>query len=979
MKYFFVIPSLFFLSLQMAFAQEPMLLRSITTNDGLSQNSVNQILLDSDGYLWFGTQDGLNRYNGYEFEIFRPDPDDSLSISDNFIIQMVEDPQGRLWISTRAGINVMNREEGVFHKIITKTHAYPQPYALKKHGDHIFFRGFPRSDDVQSLWAIDINYSFDHANSYVEDIGKVVDTEGFDFYQFFYDENELWLVGREGIKKSGSDTIYSLQAPVTVYSYQWQIKKLAENTFLLSEVNAGFVFNTKTKTITIIEELHPITYLEENSTRMLVGADDGLYRINTENWEVSGVETTPYELDNTIIHHLQKDQFGQIWIGTANKGVFVHYPDWTQFRYLEANNQIVWSSTHSNEAFWLGTDDGVFQCDNEVLVPKWLKGHKTTALRAIDDRIWMGTSEGLVFYSEKGGPLQKVSIPDLYFGATTEFLKTSSGDLFIGHHNALTQITKSGDTIDLGTKHDQDFYVIDLYEDRRKNVWIGSNFGCYYLDADGKLTYLPYEAKNPLSVNFNFVSGFAEDDQGMMWIATYGGGLSRLNEDSTFTHFTEKNGLGNNVIHGMVKDDRERLWLTTNDGLSVFNLNTQEFTNYTRDFGLRSPNFAMGSAEKFSDGQVAFGSVDGLLLFDPDRVRPYRQAPDLKWESIAIDYQEVMTKEADQLKLIEIFPGDQVFSLTFAALKYESTPDVIYHHQLEGFDDEWVPIDARTRTITYSSLPYEAFNLRVRASSVNNHFEPTYRSIQVVVHPPFYLKTWFILLAGLILIGSISLLVYYFSRRKLKRKLEILETKQKIQQERERISRDLHDSVGTHFAYIISRLDFLYLGWTKENIPDKKAYLGHLSEFARSGMKMLRETIWALNKEEVNAISLRHKIDDYLKLCLNGHDIRYQLHFDSEVPQINSTLALNSFRVIQEAVSNSIKHAQADQIKIEWMMDEKQMKLIVSDNGVGFDVDEKKQMNGHYGLGNLEKRAKEMDAEIKITSGANGTSVIIET
>ena len=197
-----------------------------------------------------------------------------------------------------------------------------------------------------------------------------------------------------------------------------------------------------------------------------------------------------------------------------------------------------------------------------------------------------------------------------------------------------------------------------------------------------------------------------------------------------------------------------------------------------------------------------------------------------------------------------------------------------------------------------------------------------------------------------------------------------------VQQERERISRDLHDSVGTHFAYIVSRLDYLYLGWDKGKVTDKKGYLTNLSDFARSGMRLLRETIWALNEKEVSAEGLKAKVEDYLKLCFNEGDTAYHFHFKSDQTKLNSGIALHCFRIIQETVSNCLKHAEASIFEIDLQFEGHQLTLLVSDNGKGFAV-ETSSKDGHYGLSNLKKRAADLNGSFDILSDEDGTKIRI--
>jgi signal transduction histidine kinase len=319
-----------------------------------------------------------------------------------------------------------------------------------------------------------------------------------------------------------------------------------------------------------------------------------------------------------------------------------------------------------------------------------------------------------------------------------------------------------------------------------------------------------------------------------------------------------------------------------------------------------------------------------------------------------------------------------VLSIGFAALNINQPEDVYYQYRLHGFDDQWVTALPAQRTLVYSSLPNGEYTLEISAVSKNNLFERSSIQLPIVVLPAFWERPIFIATYILLFMVFVSGIVYYLSRRKLKARVRELETRERIQAERERISRDLHDSVGTHFAQIISKLDYLYLGWNRKEISDKQGYLGQVGEFARSGIRMLRETIWALDKSEVEVPSLRSKINEYLKLCFDHGQVKYDLDFWATPTKVNSTLALNCFRIIQERISNSLNHSGATSIKIVFhVFAEGNFRLTIEDNGHGFDIDTGKSNDGHYGLSNMEGRAKELGANFSILSTISGTVISI--
>lgn len=963
-----------------ALGRDVIKLRSLSTADGLSQNSVNQILQDSRGYIWLATQDGLNRYNGYEFEIFRPDDEDSFSLADNFIIQMLEDDQYRLWLSTRAGIHLFDIDNRRFHKFLdTISGKIVQKYHLRKHDGFLYWKN---SDSVNSISRMPLNVSLTRANNFLQEYSETIHYSSEEIYQYIVGNSGLMVLGKEGVLIPGFGTIDLEKGPGSIGVQSWDYQLVGDTLLLLPGVDVIVsVQYLEGKTESIYTGVSTTCFVPMDK-HYWIGTKTGLHSYDVLSRKTEKVVTFP-TFQNTTIHDLTKDCFGQYWMGTANKGVFIYDPKWAQFEYLTSDGHIVWGFAEQGAYAYVATQNGVYVMDTSThtVAGHLLKGQKVTAVYVDpSEALWVGTASGEIYTKMPDQTkLESYTRVPHHNLSITGFHHDGQGNFWIASHADLLMVSPEGSVRSIEAQSESFMYVMSVFEDSRGNIWAGLQDGVGYVKPSGQYVHVAHAKGSPTSTNFSFNSTVLEDSKGTIWVGTYGGGISRLNADSTFTHFTEKNGLSNNVIHAMEIDDQDRLWMVSNGGLSMFDITTETFKNYSYSNGLRNQDFALGASYHFADGRLGFGTVDGLLVFDPAGVDTLFSQPILKWERLLINYDRVLDHSLDGLRQIDLYYGDRVFSLGFAALKYDDPQDVTYQYTLEGFDQEWVEVSPQSRMVTYSSLPFDSYQLKVRACSRKGLFQPVTRTLEIVVHPPFWLTWWFIMMILLAGLGLGTGLVYYLSRRKLKQRLAELETREKIQQERERISRDLHDSVGTHFAYIISRLDFLYLGWEGEHVTDKKAYLGKLSDFARSGMKMLRETIWALNEEQVSATSLKLKIDDYLKLCFADQRTSYKFQFSSTENKVNATIALNTFRVIQEAVSNALKYAEASQLAIALNIRMNELVLSIIDNGKGFDVETAGDQEGHYGIQNLKKRAEELSAEFSLISNEEGTKILINS
>ena len=292
-----------------------------------------------------------------------------------------------------------------------------------------------------------------------------------------------------------------------------------------------------------------------------------------------------------------------------------------------------------------------------------------------------------------------------------------------------------------------------------------------------------------------------------------------------------------------------------------------------------------------------------------------------------------------------------------------------------GFDDEPVKTGANHRIATYSNLPPGAFTLVVNAFYKNGALAAEALEISVIVHPPFYAKWWFRLfvLAAIIILVAAS--VRYYSFVKFQRKLAELKTKERILKERERISRDLHDSVGSQPTYMIGSLD--NLAYKSESVLDSEN-MNELSDFACGTMQQLREAIWVINKDVISLYDFRLKLEDHCAKMLVNSAIEWQVSLFGNVNyEIEPGTALHIFRICQESIHNTVKHAQAKKMDIVIKANaENSVELVIKDDGVGFDISERKM--GHYGLDNINERVQEMGGKIAWKSERNkGTEISI--
>lgn len=792
----------------------------LTIEDGLSQNAGLVFFQDSKGYLWIGTQDGLNRYDGYTFKIFKHDPDDPNSISHNSIITIIEDQAGYLWIGTWGG--GLNRFDPATETFVSYHNDPSQPSSLsndvvtsiKEASNGELWIGTlsgldrynPQTDGFDHFK----NNSFD-ANSLSSDAISVI---------FEDSHGQLWIgTGAFGVEGSG----LNLFDPATGKAIHFQHDD--SNPHSLSSNNISAIYEAPDGTFWIatggfslqgggLNQFDPHTGTARN------------YLYNPQN---------PSSLSSNELMTLWGDSNGALWIGTwtsgldwmdlANPGQFIHYqndqffPDslsgnevWSLYR---DRSGILWIGTSHNGINKLPANSGQFSLyRNRPSDPASLSGNAVGAFSEDSDgNIWIATW---------GAGLDRL---DLHTGQFTHFRhdpdnpESLSDDLFMDVYVDDYNTVWAG-TLGKGLNHlnplngEVTHYVhnpedptsiaddnlLAIRPDQKGGLWIGTFGGLSYYDPHTNIfTNYSHDPANSSSLNENkVVSLYLDTERNILWIGTWGGGLNQLylndprhsnqqravfthyrhnpddpaslSEDSvlaihqssddyiwlgtqmglnrfdpntkTFKHYTEKNGLPNNVILGILEDNHGNLWLTTNNGLSRFDPRLEVFTTYDSSDGLQSHEFNSNAYFRAHDGTMYVGGINGFNLFNPANINPNPIAPQVAITGFQV-FNEPLNVDLSSREPIQLSYKQDFISFEFAAFDFQAPQKNQYAYQLQGFDNDWIQAGNR-RYATYTNLPGGQYVFRVRASNSDGVWNEKGVAIPVFIAPPVWQTWWFI-------------------------------------------------------------------------------------------------------------------------------------------------------------------------------------------------------------------------------------------
>lgn len=777
----------------------------ISLEEGLSQSVVNAILQDRKGFLWVGTDDGLNRYDGYTFTVYKPDSANPDSLSDRSITSLVEDSQGFIWIGTRQG--GLNRYDPVTGK----------------------FTHYQYSETNEQTVASSLIYALCLDNK-----GLWIGTDnGLDYLNFDTGKFTHYYVSDDtppGARSLSSNTIRALF-------------KDSKGQIWIGTGNGGLnVYNPRNDTFKVFKnnENDPeslsgnrvISITEGQDGSIWVGTTNGLNQYIPSQAAFKRFENNryrSYSLAGNIVYSLHIDRSGGLWVGT-NKGLdrydpatekFIHHQSQPGVSKSLSNNQVLSIFEDSGGVLWLGTFGGGLNKYNRQQDRFAYYRHNPndenslssnfifSILAEKDDFIWIGTldlglnrfdpvTETFVHYqSDESIPS---SLSDNAIGA---LYRDSEDTLWVGTAKALDQYDSSLNRFvhfkpeaDSGTDN-SDFSVSSIFEDSRQRLWVGSNRGLFHFNRDtriftkfnlddsdsnnpdgypvttiledshqnlwvgtfdgglksirledGMITHYRFNPNDVTSLGNNLILCLYEDTRGVLWVGTHGGGLSRFQPDtSTFTNFTENDGLPNNVIYGILEDESGNLWLSTNFGISRFDPASQTFRNFTVSDGLQSNEFNQNAYAVDENGTMYFGGINGLNIFQPREIMDNPYPPDISLTSITFDGTQLKTEqtpEYTQTILLE-WPRDS-FEFEFAAFAYEQPSKNRYAYTLEGFDPGWIDIGTR-RNGRYTNLPGGTYTLRLRGSNSDGTWSESAEPINIIVVPPFWETWWF---AGLL-------------------------------------------------------------------------------------------------------------------------------------------------------------------------------------------------------------------------------------
>lgn len=888
-------------------------------SSGLSHNQINSILKDRQGFMWFGTLSGLNRYDGYKFKIFKHLAKDSTTINDDNVLNIQSGPEGKLWINTRAGyafydpaserfdrqpgrylrskgirgslIDIRNNGKGLFY-IITSAGLYElaerRPRArLVAAAGSTPLTSLALSKEG-SIWVV-------NAAGLVEQYKAVTFEKIFSrritgeaSYKLFVDrDDDVWVYSADRPKG-----VFWIDQRKTVKHYSTgSVPRLnTNNIYSVSQDDRGVMWlGTDHGGINLLDKKrNSLSFLfsreadeksiAQNSTPVIYKDDAGIMWVGTFKKGVSYYHESiikfphyrhkpvePRSLPYDDVNRFVEDKLGNLWIGTngggliyfdRKKNTFKTYRHNPGDRNSLSNNVVVSLCIDRDEKLWIGTYFGGLDCfDGEKFTN--YRHDETDASSLSDDRVWeiMEDSKGRLWVGTLHGGL------DLFDRKTKTFRHFQSGNKNSVRSN----------------------YINALLEDKAGNIWIGTDAGVDVLLAEsGRFAH--YSASEDVSsrLSNNNVLSLIEDSRGLIWIGTQDGVTIFNPEKKLFRVLRTENGLPDNTILAILEDQNRHIWLSTTKGIAELILNdpgseTQiRCRNYDDLDGLQGMEFNENAALRTSRGELIFGGANGFNLFSPQIIKTRKQSPVVVFTDFQlfntsvrpgqlVEGDAILKESISMTRDIQLNYDQNFFSIEFAALNFANATKNKYAFMLEGFNDRWFTSDSKDRKATFTNLDPGEYVFKVKASDENGDWSSEEAYLRIKITPPFWKTSPAYILY---LLAAAGFLYYLRQRgiRKLKAQFALEQERKSAQQMHEldmmkiKFFTNVSHEFRTPLALILAPIDKLL----KEG-PEKNARV-HLTLMQRNARRLLNlvNQLMDFRKMEVKELKLQPLEDDII-------------------------------------------------------------------------------------------------------------------
>lgn len=1006
----------------------------LTTNDGLSQGYVTAILQDRHGFMWFATRDGLNRYDGNAFVVYKNNPNDPGSLSSNFLQDLIEDNHGYLWLATNSGVN---KFDPTTERCIRYLHDPKDPNSIAT----AYVTSIAR-DDRGYLWFATLDGGVDKFDPATKKFAHYLNDSDGRFVGRLTKiivgrRGEIWVVGEHGLfsLNQQSGQITRARGTGNDLSAESVYEDEGGNLWMLSDSpTVGLMkYDRQAERVTNYP-LFPRNVGAAASTmnggsvngNLVADGQDGFWvpsslglsyfdrRKERFAYHFQHDESNPESLDSNAILSVYRDRGGVLWVGTENAGLNLLNFRQEEFAYQGhrpshpnslSPGRVKAIYEEPNHVLWVGffprALDRLDRTTEKIThyVPK--PGDENTLGEGtnVDDiykdvagYLWVGGGGcGLVRFDERTGRFKHYRHnPDDPHSLLSDNVLVIYGDrngqMWVGQQHGLSRFDPATDGFtnyrpDPNNPDNSANWIEAIHQDRSGTLWLGTFGGALIRFDDKAKTFFSYkpDSHDPHRLNGGGVTSIHEDRHGTLWVGAFDGLYRFHRQNESFTRYTETEGLPSSTIRCIVEDGAGQLWLSTQKGISRFDPQREIFRNYDVSDGLQSNEFSTGCYQG-RDGEIFFGGSNGFNAFFPENVRDSAYVPPILITSfrifnkpVPIGAKSVLKKAIPYVDSLTLSYRENVFSFEFAALSYASSHKNRYRYKLESFEPGWNEVGSKQRLATYTNLNPGKYVFRVQGSNSDGVWNEEGVSLAIVVTPPWWSTNWFRALSAA-LFFALLWAAYQLRVRQLHHQFEMkLEARVS---ERTRIARDLHDTLLQSFQGLVFRFQaarYHLPGRPEEASDALDSALVSADQAIAEGRGAIQQ-LRSGSSQESNLEQMLLGMGRELAASQNGSDSTPSLRVIVEGNRRAKRAMIREevYRIARELLRNAYRHARAQSIEAELRYDDDAFLLIVRDDGKGIDPKILKDHGraGHWGLPGMYERAGGIGARLDVWSEA---------
>lgn len=1003
--------------------------RNITTKEGLSSNSVQACLLDSYGFMWIGTQTGLNRYDGTSVKVFNYNSSDSCSIGDGFIWSIYEDSENILWIGTNSG--GLNKYDRVTERFTRFMHKTEDSNSITSNAVRCI-----TEDGDKNLWLSTEN-----------GINKF-DRKTQKFRRYFRSETDSHTISSNNsitIFKDKSGIIYAggkhgLNKYIKEKDNFLRIQLTGNDNFdiLCISQDASGVLWIGTHRYGIfkysdsdgsVENIMPIpgekNSLASTAVRAIVHCDNGLIWI-AHVTEKAGVDvfdsnTGIYsnfkhdKYDNrslalNVSWDIYKDKHGGIWICTNGGGVSYYSEYALKFNHINKlygdgysrDLKVVWSVIYAKDRFWCYTEGTVLTFDKYGgfikeynLAYTKLKLFNPLYAGKTSGRIYASSLDsGLTYYEStadnfKACPFKFIN-PLNRFNTAGTIHEDKEGNIWIGSDKGLQKFDRNFNEIRIFPDNDslKVSYLKkcsgNTYRDSGDYLWFGGDGLSKINLKTNELINLKPNDKLPANPSGDkLVSSFYEDGKGSIWIAYNGNGFDKFDiQSSTFEHYNVTKGLPTNYIFSVFPGINNYLWFSSVKGIIKFNTVSEKITVYGIDEGAQDEEFNENCFFRSDDGMVVYSGVNGINWFYPDRIKINTNVPPIVFTSFRVYNKELFLPQSiTQTKEITLSYTNNFFTLEFASLDYVNPARNCYSYMLEGIDETWIN-SGNKHEANYTEIEPGEYVFKVKASNNDGIWNEEGNSIKITITPPWWQRWWFKGSLVCVVLGSLVLGIRNrFSKIRKEKQTQEEYTRKLIdshEEERKKLSAELHDSLGQDLIIIKNSANMAIQKLKTE--PDAVKFINQISEISLSALNNVRAISHNLRPAELDKLGLTETIKSMVETVSSSSGIEFKSDLENIDGVFEKNSEVNFCRIVQECMNNILKHSKAAFASLIIRFKDGSVLTSVKDNGIGFDYKEimDRPIGLSFGLKGISERVRMMNGTFQINSrSGEGTEITI--